>query len=160
MSGLVLLAAACSSSGSSSGGAASAGSSSSGAAASSAAASPTATSALCDDVAALRGSLQQLTSIKVSVNTVTELKAAAQDVQSNLSSLGSAAGSLWSQQIGSLKSALATLQTSIGTLATERNASSVAAVAAAVGAVAVAGRQLLNAATARCPSASASPTAS
>jgi hypothetical protein len=155
MSGLVLLAAACGSSGSSSSGHASAGSS-----ASSAAAAPAATSALCEDVAALRGSLQRLTSIKVSANTVTELKTGAQDVQSNLSSLSSAAGSQWSQQIGNLKSALTKLQTSVSTLATERNASSVSRVVTAIAAVPIAGRQLLTAASARCPSASASPTPS
>ena len=155
MSGLVLLAAACGSSGSSSGGHASAGSSSS-----SAAAAPAATSALCEDVAALRGSLQRLTSIKVSANTVTELKTGAQDVQSNLSALSSAAGSLWSEQIGNLKSVLTKLQTSVSTLATERNASSVSGVVTAIAAVATAGRQLLTAASSRCPSASASPTSS
>ena len=155
MSGLVLLAAACGSSGSSSGGHASAGSSSS-----SAAAAPAATSALCEDVAALRGSLQRLTSIKVSANTVTELKTGAQDVQSNLSALSSAAGSLWSEQIGNLKSVLTKLQTSVSTLATERNASSVSGVVTAIAAVPIAGRQLLTAASARCPSASASPTSS
>ena len=155
MSGLVLLAAACGSSGSSSSGHASAGSS-----ASSAAAAPAATSALCEDVAALRGSLQRLTSIKVSANTVTELKTGAQDVQSNLSSLSSAAGSQWSAQVGNLKSALTKLQTSVSTLATERNASSVSGVATAIAAVPIAGRQLLTAASARCPSASASPTPS
>ncbi len=155
ISGLVLLAAACGSSGSSSGTQASAGSSSS-----SAAAAPAATSALCEDVAALRGSLQRLTSIKVSASTVTELKTAAQDVQSNLATLGSAAGSQWSEQIGNLKSALTKLQTSVSTLATERNASSVSGVVTAVAAVPVAGRQLLTAASSRCPSASASPTPS
>ena len=155
MSGLVLLAAACGSSGNSSGGHASAGSSSS-----SAAAAPAATSALCEDVAALRGSLQRLTSIKVSANTVTELKTGAQDVQSNLSALSSAAGSLWSEQIGNLKSVLTKLQTSVSTLATERNASSVSGVVTAIAAVPIAGRQLLTAASSRCPSASASPTSS
>ena len=155
MSGLVLLAAACGSSGSSSGGQASAGSSSS-----SAAAAPAATSALCEDVAALRGSLQRLTDIKVSANTVTELKTGAQDVQSNLSSLSSAAGSQWSEQIGNLKSALTKLQASVSTLATERNASSLSGVVTAIAAVPNAGRQLLTAASARCPSASASPTSS
>ena len=160
ISGLVLLAAACGSSGSSSGGSSSGGQASAGSAFSSAAAAPAATSALCEDVAALRGSLQRLTSIKVSATTVTELKTAAQDVQSNLSTLGSAAGSQWSEQIGNLKSALTRLQTSISTLATERNASSVSGVFTAIAAVPVAGRQLLTAASARCPSASASPASS
>ena len=155
MSGLVLLAAACGSSGSSSGGQASAGSSSS-----SAATAPAATSALCGDVVALRGSLQRLTSIKVGANTVTELRTAVQDVQSNLSSLSSAARSQWTEQIGNVKSALTKLQASVSTLATERNASSVSGVVTAIAAVTIAGRQVLTAAGAGCPSASASPTSS
>jgi hypothetical protein len=101
-----------------------------------------------------------LTSIKVSANTVTELKTAVQDVQSNLSGLSSAAGSQWSEQIGNFKSALTKLQTSVSALATERNASSVSGVVTAIAAVPIAGRQLLTAASSRCPSASASPTAS
>jgi hypothetical protein len=101
-----------------------------------------------------------LTSIKVSANTVTELKTAVQDVQSNLSGLSSAAGSQWGEQIGNFKSALTKLQTSVSALATERNASSVSGVVTAIAAVPIAGRQLLTAASSRCPSASASPTAS
>lgn len=79
-----------------------------------------------------------------------------QKVQSNLSSLGSTAGTLWSGQVQNLKSALTTLQSAVSTLATQRNASSVTGVVTAVGGVSAAARQLLDAATPSCPSPSAS----
>ena len=100
LSGLVLLAAACGSSGSAAGSPASAGSPSSSAAAPPASGS----AALCSEVAALRGSLHQLASIRPSPSTVAELRTAVQDVQSNLAGLSSAAGNLWSGQVSDLKS--------------------------------------------------------
>jgi hypothetical protein len=80
-----------------------------------------------------------------------------QNVQSNLSDLGSAAGTLWSAQVQNLRSALTKLQSAVSTLATERNASSVSGVVTAVGGVSAAARQLLEAASPSCPSSSASP---
>ena len=157
LSGLVLLAAACSSGGSASGGPASAGSPSSSAAAPAASASATsASAALCSDVAALRGSLRELTSIRPSSSTAADLKAAVQNVQSNLAGLASAAGAVWSGQVQNLKSALTNLQSAVSTLATQRNASSVSGVVTAVGGVSAAARQLLDAASPSCPSPSAS----
>jgi len=157
LSGLVLLAAACGSGGSASGTQASVGSASSSAAAPSASASTTSVSAaLCSDVAALRGSLQELTSIRPSAGAVTELRAAVQNVQTNLSSLASAAGALWSGQVQNLGAALTKLQSAVSTLATQRNASSVSGVVTTVGGVSAAARQLLDAASPSCPSPSAS----
>jgi hypothetical protein len=124
LSVLVLLAAACSSSGSASGSPSSAGSASSSAAAPSASDS----AALCSDVAALRGSLQELTSIRPSPSAATELRAAVQKVQTNLAGLSTAAGALWNEQVGNLRSALTKLQSAVSTLATQRNASSVSGV--------------------------------
>jgi hypothetical protein len=136
---------------------ASAGSPSSSAAAPSASASATSVSAaLCSDVAALRGSLQELTSIRPSASAAAELRAAVQNVQSNLSDLSSAAGTLWSAQVQNLRSALTKLQSAVSTLATQRNASSVSGVVTAVGGVSAAARQLLDAASPSCPSPSAS----
>lgn len=156
LSSLVLLAAACGSGGSSPGSPASAGSPPPGTAAPSAS-SPASTSALCEEVDALRGSLQKLTSIRPSLGTVNELRTALQDVQSKLSSLGGAASTQWSAQIGNLNSALTKLQSAVSTLAAERNASSVSGVITATGSVAVAARQFLAAASSSCPSPSASP---
>jgi hypothetical protein len=152
LSVLVLLAAACSSSGSASGSPSSAGSASSSAAAPSASDS----AALCSDVAALRGSLQELTSIRPSPSAATELRAAVQKVQTNLAGLSTAAGALWNEQVGNLRSALTKLQSAVSTLATQRNASSVSGVVTAVGGVSAAARQLLDAASPSCPSPSAS----
>ncbi len=157
LSVLVLPAAACSSSGSASGspspvGSASAGSASPGTAAPSASDS----AALCSDVAALGGSLHELTSIRPSPSAVTELRAAVQKVQANLAGLSTAAGAVWSEQVGNLRSALTTLQSAVSTLATQRNAGSVSGVVTAVGGVSAAARQLLDAANPSCPSPSAS----
>ena len=112
--------------------------------------------ALCSDVAALRGSLQELTSIRPSASTVTELRSAVQNVQASLAALGSAAGALWNGQVQNLRSALAKLQSAVSTLATQRNASSVSGVVTALGGVSAAARQLLDAASPSCPSPSAS----
>ena len=151
--GLVLLAVACSSSSSTSGSAASTGSPSP-----SASASPASVSAaVCEDVAALRGSLQALTGIRPGVGTTDQLRTAAQNVKSNLSSLSGSAGALWSGQISNLGSALTTLQSAIGTLAAQRNASSVSGVVTAIGGVSTAARQLLDVVSLSCPSPSESP---
>jgi hypothetical protein len=111
---------------------------------------------LCSDVAALRGSLQELTSIRPSASAVTELRAAVQNVQTKLAALSTAAGAVWSEQVGNLRSALTKLQSAVSTLATQRNASSVSGVVTAVGGVSAAARQLLDAANPSCPSPSAS----
>jgi hypothetical protein len=152
LSGLVLLAAACGSGGSGSGSPASAGSPSS----SAAAPATSASAVLCSDVAALRGSLQELTSIRPNANTVTELSSAVQNVQTNLAALGSAAGTVWNVQVQNLRAALTKLQSAVSTLAAQRNASSVSGVVTALGGVSTAARQLLDAASPSCPSPSAS----
>ena len=154
---LVLLVAACSSSGSSSGGSAAPASSSSSAAAPSP--SPSASAAVCADVTALRESVQELTSIRPGTGAVDQLRTAVQKVQSNLSTLSGAAGDLWSGPIQNLRSALTKLQSAVSTLASQRNASSVSGVVTAIGGVSAAARQLFDAASVRCPSASASASA-
>jgi hypothetical protein len=153
----VLLVAACSSSGSSSGGSAAPASSSSSAAAPSP--SPSASAAVCADVTALRESVQELTSIRPGTGAVDQLRTAVQKVQSNLSTLSGAAGDLWSGPIQNLRSALTKLQSAVSTLASQRNASSVSGVVTAIGGVSAAARQLFDAASVRCPSASASASA-
>ena len=112
--------------------------------------------ALCSDVAALRGSLQELTSIRPSASTVTELRSAVQNVQTNLAALTSAAGAVWNGQVQNLRFALIKLQSVVSTFAAQRNASSVSGVVTALGGVSAAARQLLDAASPSCPSPSAS----
>jgi hypothetical protein len=116
--------------------------------------SPQATSALCQDVAALRTSLANLTDISVSRGAASKLAADAKDVKTNLTSLAHAAGTQWSTQIGALTSALSSLQTAITGLG---SGGSVTSVASALGKVRTASSDLLATAGTRCPSASASP---
>jgi hypothetical protein len=152
LSGLVLLAACGSSSGSPGGGASAASPSSS------AAAAPASTSAdLCADVAALRESLQKLGATRT--GAADQLRTGAQDAQADLLRLSSAAGSLWPAQIHNLRSALARLQAAAAALAADRTSSSVSAVYSAINGVHTTARQLLNAASSSCPSASPAPSA-
>jgi hypothetical protein len=160
LSALVLLAAACSSSGGSAGSPASAGSPTSAGSSSPSAVAPSAagsasSSTLCADVAALRASVQKLTTIRPRAGAASQLKTAGQDIQSNLSSLTSAAGDQWGGPIANLKTALTSLQSAVSTLATQRNASSVSSVVSAIKGVSTATQQLLTAANPSCPSPSA-----
>ena len=157
LSALVLLAAACSSGGGSAGSPASAGSPTPAGSSSPSAVAPSASSStLCADVAALQASVRKLTSIRPRAGAAGQLKTAAQDVQSNLSSLTSAAGDQWGGPIANLKTALTSLQSAVSTLATERNASSVSGVVSAVKGVSTATQQLLTAANPSCSSPSPS----
>jgi hypothetical protein len=157
----LVLPAACSSGGGSAGSPASAGSSAPAGRSSPSAVAPSASSStLCADVAALQASVRKLTSIRPRAGAAGELKAAAQDVQSNLSSLTSAAGDQWGGPIANLKTALTSLQSAVSTLATERNASSVSGVVSAIRSVSTATQQLVTAARPGCPSLPASPTSS
>jgi hypothetical protein len=117
-------------------------------------------SAVCQDVTALRASLDKLTTIKISASTVDELKADVQGIKGSLSDLSSSAGGAWHAQISNLQSVLATLETKVNAFAAAPSASGAADVAAAVGKVATAGRDLLAAVSSRCPSPSASPSPS
>jgi hypothetical protein len=144
--GIMLLAAACGSSGTSS--------TSSSPAAAPSASSPTATPVVCQDVAALRESLTDLTHIKVGKGAVDELKADVSDVQAKLSALKTQAGTQWSAQISLLESALGMLKTAVTGLG--NGTSSVTSVVTALGSVTAAAQSLLAAAATRCPSASPS----
>jgi hypothetical protein len=144
--GIMLLAAACGSTGTSS--------TSSSPAAAPSASSPTATPVVCQDVAALRESLTNLTHIKVGKGAVDELKADVSDVQAKLSALKTQAGTQWSAQISLLESALGMLKTAVTGLG--NGTSSVTSVVTALGSVTAAAQSLLAAAATRCPSASPS----
>jgi hypothetical protein len=145
--GIMVLAAACGSSGTSS-------STPSSPAAASSASSPAASPVVCQDVAALRRSLTNLTHVKVGKGAVDELKADVSDVQAKLSALKDQVGTEWSAQISLLQSALSMLHTAVTGLGD--GTSSVTSVVTAVGGVAAAAQSLLAAAATRCPSASPS----
>lgn len=109
---------------------------------------------VCQDIAALRESLTNLTHIKVGKGAVDELKADVSDVQAKLSALKTQAGTQWSAQISLLESALGMLKTAVTGLG--NGTSSVTGVVTALGSVTVAAQSLLAAAATRCPSASPS----
>jgi hypothetical protein len=151
--GAGLLVAACGSGGLYGGGGGSSGSTS--AAASSPAASPT--SALCQDAAALRASLNKLTHVNVGPGAGDEIKTDTADVKAKLTALTAQAHGKLQAQTSALKTALLKLQGAASTLASNPSASAVSDVVAALREVTSAGSSLLAAVSKDCPSASASP---
>ena len=114
-------------------------------------------SPVCQDVAALRGSLAKLTHVTVAKGAAATLASDARDVQAKVTTLAHDAGSQWSARIGTLKSALSTLQTAVTGLG---HGGSLGSVSSALGGVKTAAQDLLAAAGAQCPSPSASPSSS
>jgi hypothetical protein len=157
--GTGLLVAACSS-GSSSSGAASAPATSAAAstsASAAASAAPSPTSVLCQDVAALRTSLNTLTHIHVTKGAADEIKSDLADVKTKLTTLTTNAKGQWQSQSTDLKAALDKLQTATSDLAANPSVSTVSGVVTALGGVTSAASKLLAATSTDCPSASASP---
>jgi hypothetical protein len=144
LSVLVLMLAACSS-GSPTGGGTPASSPTSHAA-------PASDSALCSDVAVLRESLQKLGAVRLGASD--QLRTAAQDAQADLLRVSSAAGSQWPTQIHNLRSALARLEAAAAAQAAHPSSSVSAPVYSANNDVHTASRQLLDATSSSCPSAS------
>ena len=145
-----LLAAACGSGGLYGGG--SSGGTTS-AAPSSPAASPT--SALCQDAAALRASLNKLKNVNVGMGTGDEIKSDAADVKENLNAVIAQSHGELQAQTTALKTALTKLQGAASTLSSTPSASAVSGVVGALRGVASSGSSLLAALSKKCPSASA-----
>jgi hypothetical protein len=116
-----------------------------------------ASSALCADAAALFASLDQLTHIKVQKGMKNEIAAKLTDVKAKLTAFITEARGQWQAQTAALKSALTNLQAAVKSLTTSPSASAVGGVVSAVGGVSTATQNLLAAVSARCPSASPSP---
>jgi hypothetical protein len=117
----------------------------------SATSSPAPVLAFCRDVDGLRATLQTLTPVKGSLRTSREMKAAAQEVQSNLTRLGRR--SEWRTQIDNLKAASANMRSAADSLAASPGARGVASNARiAVARVNDAIRRLVTAVGSRCPS--------
>jgi hypothetical protein len=119
-------------------------------------ATPTASSVLCQDAAALRTSLRNLTHSSVSKGDVTSIRSRLAEVQSDLTTLTTHAKGEFQAQTSDLKAALGTLRTAVSDLSASPSASTVAGVVTAVGEVSTAGGSLLTAISPRCPSASPS----
>jgi hypothetical protein len=150
-----LLVAGCSSGGGSAASSASPATSSSSAAPS---ASSAASATVCPKVAALRSSLSELAHLSFSSNALAKLKTDVSNVKDSLTALHETAGTEWSAQISALSSALDKLGKTISNLGSQSSATAAAkAVSTDLAAVTAAGRNLLAAASVRCPEASPSP---
>ena len=122
-------------------------------AASSPAASPT--SALCQDAAALRASLNKLKHVNVSLGTGDEIKSDVADVKEKLNAVRAQSHGDLQAQTTALKTALIKLQGAASTLSSNPSASAVSAVVADLREVASTGSSLLAALGKKCPSSSA-----
>ena len=149
-----LLTAACGS-GSTSSSPASAPSSPTSAAASSPA--PGATSALCQDVAALRASVDKLKHVTIGAGTVDELQADVADVKSKLNAVKTEAHGQAQAQISAMEDSIAKLESAVKTLTSNFSASAVSGTVSALRGVAASASSLLGALSKQCPSATSSP---
>ena len=154
-----LVTVACGSSSTSSGAASAPGSTTSAAPSSPAASTPAASpaSALCQDVAALRASLDKLKHVTVGKGTVNEIKADLADVKAKLGAVKTELHGQWQAQVGALEDSLAKLQAAVNDLASNFSASTISGTVSALRGVAAAGSNLLAALSRQCPSASPSP---
>src|SRR6516225_6263370 len=124
-------------------------------AASTPAASPA--SVLCQDVAALRASLDKLKHVTVGKGTVDEIKADLADVKAKLGVVKTELHGQWQAQVSALEDSLAKLQAAVNDLASNFSASTISGTVSALRGVAAAGSNLLAALSRQCPSASPSP---
>jgi hypothetical protein len=124
-------------------------------AASTPAASPA--SVLCQDVAALRASLDKLKHVTVGKGTVDEIKADLADVKAKLGAVKTELHGQWQAQVSALEDSLAKLQAAVNDLASNFSASTISNTVSALRGVAAAGSNLLAALSKQCPSASPSP---
>ena len=124
-----------------------------------AASTPTASpaSALCQDVAALRASLDTLRHVTVGKGTVDEIKADLADVKAKLGVVKTELHGQWQAQVSALEDSLAKLQAAVNDLASNFSASTISGTVSALRGVAAAGSNLLAALSQQCPSASPSP---
>jgi hypothetical protein len=151
VAGAALLAAACGSSGTPAGGSSP---STTSAAPSSAAPSPT--SAVCQDAAALRASIDTLTHLNVGQGMGDEIKSDLADVKAKLNTLITQAHGQWQTETSALSASLGKLQTAASNLTSNPSASTVAATVTALREVSSSAGSLLTAIGTKCPSVSTS----
>ena len=153
--GAALLVAACGSNGGLYGGS----SPSTSPAAPSSAASPAAvspTSAVCQDAAALRASINTLTDVTVGQGMGDEIKSDLADVRSKLNTFKTQAHGQWQSQTSALSASLDKLQAAVSKLTSNPSASTVSATVTALREVSASAGSLLSAIGTKCPSISAS----
>ena len=153
--GAALLAAACGSNGSLYGGGSASTAPAAPSSAAPSAAAPGPTSALCQDAAALRASLNKLKHVNVSLGTGDEIKSDVADVKEKLNAVRAQSHGELQAQTTALKTALTKLQGAASTLSSNPSASAVSGVVGALREVASSGSSLLAALSKKCPSASA-----
>lgn len=118
---------------------------------------PSPTSALCQDAAALRASLNKLTHVSVGPGAGDEIKTDLADVKEKLNAVRAQSHGELQAQTNALKTALLKLQGAASTLSSNPSASAVSDVVAALREVNSSGSTLLAALSKQCPSASSSP---
>lgn len=119
---------------------------------------PVTDGALCQAVAALRGSLDALTTVTIAPGMTDELTSDLNVVKVNLASVSTQARGQAQPQTDALSSALSELETAAGDLAAYPSAESVGTARTALGEVTIAARELWAVLTPNCLNASASPT--
>ena len=149
--GAALLVAACGS-----GGGLYGGSSPSTAPAAPSSAAPNPTSALCQDAAALRASVNTLTHVEVGPGVGDEIKSDLADVKTKLATFKAQAHGQWQSQTNALSASLTKLQTEASKLTSNPSASAVSATVSALREVSASAGSLLTAVGTKCPSVSAS----
>lgn len=148
---IALLAAACGSSGTPA-----SGSSPSTTSAAPSSAAPSPTSALCQDAAALRASIDTLTHVNVGQGMGDEVKSDLADVKAKLNTLTTQAHGQWQSQTSALSASLDKVQTAVSNLTSNPSASTVSATVTALRDVSASAGSLLSAIGTKCPSVSAS----
>lgn len=121
---------------------------------------PTSSPVQCDDVAALRDSVQTLTTVTVQRGMAEEIKADLEDVQEKLTALANDLRAQFRERTAALEAALGELGTAIEALAANPNSDTTSAVRSALSEVSTAWTDLLQALSTRCPVLSTSPTTS
>ena len=117
---------------------------------------PTSTSALCQDVAALRASVDKLKHVTIGKGTADELKADVADVKTKLGAVKTEAHGQAQAQISAMEDSIAKLQSAVKTLTSNFSVSAVSGTVDALRGVAASASSLLGALSKQCPSASAS----
>ena len=118
---------------------------------------PTSTSALCQEVAALRASVDKLKHVTIGKGTADELKADVADVKTKLGAVKTEAHGQAQAQISAMEDSIAKLQSAVKTLTSNFSVSAVSDTVSAVRGVATSASSLLGALSKQCPSATASP---
>ena len=121
---------------------------------------PTSSPVQCDDVAALRDSVQTLTTVTVQRGMAEELKADLADVQAKLTTLADDLRAQFQERTAALESALGELGTAVEAFAANPGSDTTPAVTSALREVSTAWTDLLQALSTRCPELSASATVS